>query len=242
MFVLDSVAVTDDFPADGSSGGAQIITVNGGNGGFASVAANDVYVQIAYSPSGLGMLSWTPQVRVGVGNIILQPGTRGIRFRNATAGAAAIVSAALSEPAEPALQLTAGGVASGARVQSLAYAAASSVNTPLTQAWLPVPGCSINFTINGQAAQVGINFTLDFAPTVGGFVGANGVTFLDGNQTGLVAVFIEGAERGTYGQLHLISPIAKGPHTIDLRAVKLAAGGVVAVDENTSLLLTIIDQ
>lgn len=109
MFVLDSVAVADTFPSDGASGGAQLVAQNGSNGGFAAVAGADVYVQLGYFSN--GMLTWTPQVRAGIGNIVLAAGTRGIRFRNAVAGSVATVSAALSEPAEPPMQLTAGGVA-----------------------------------------------------------------------------------------------------------------------------------
>ena len=109
MFVLDSVAVADTFPSDGASGGAQLVAQNGSNGGFAAVAGADVYVQLGYFSN--GMLTWTPAVRASVGNIILAAGTRGIRFRNAVAGSVATVSAALSEPAEPPMQLAAGGVA-----------------------------------------------------------------------------------------------------------------------------------
>lgn len=112
MFVLDSVSCTDAFPTDGQSGGAQIIAQNGSNGGYASVITNDVYVQVAYLAAAGGSLEWTPAVHVGPGNIILEKGTRGIRFRNYTAGKVAVVSAGLSEPLEPALQLTSGGVSS----------------------------------------------------------------------------------------------------------------------------------
>lgn len=115
MFVLDSVNCTDAFPQDGSSGGAQIIAQNGSNGGYASVSTHDVYVQLAYMPVDgagrrTGQIEWTPAVHVGPGNIILAAGTYGIRFRNYVAGQVAVVSAGLSEPQEPALQLTSAGV------------------------------------------------------------------------------------------------------------------------------------
>lgn len=116
MFVLDSVACADTFPADGSSGGAQIIASNGSNGGYAAVTGADVMVQLAYAVGGpgQGLIEWTTPVHVGQGNIILEKGTRGIRFRNYAAGVVATVSAGLSEPIEPALQLTSAGVSSAA--------------------------------------------------------------------------------------------------------------------------------
>lgn len=111
MFVLDSVVCADLFPADGSSGGAQIVAQAGSNGGYAAVTGADVYMQLGFMPDG-ATLQWTPQVHVGPGNIILEKGTRGIRFRNYTAGVVATVSAGISEPSEPAIQLTSAGVSS----------------------------------------------------------------------------------------------------------------------------------
>lgn len=110
MFTLDNIACTDTMPADGSSGGAQLIAANGSNGGFFSVTANDAYVSLGFKQADGLTIAWTPEVHVSAGNGILQRGTYGIRFRNYTAGSVAIVSAGLSEPAEPALQLTAGGI------------------------------------------------------------------------------------------------------------------------------------
>jgi hypothetical protein len=115
VFVLDSVTCADTFPQDGQTGGAQIVAQNGSNGGYFTVTGNDAYVQLGYSPDGHGVfVEWTPAVHVGTGNGILAAGTRGIRFRNYTAGSVATVSAGLSEPAEPALQLTSAGVTSSA--------------------------------------------------------------------------------------------------------------------------------
>lgn len=110
MFTLDSVACTDTMPSDGQAGGAQLIAQNGSNGGFFSVAANDVYASLGFLQAKGLSITWTPEVHVGIGNGVLQRGTYGIRFRNYTPGAVAIVSAGLSEPAEPSLQLTAGGL------------------------------------------------------------------------------------------------------------------------------------
>lgn len=112
MFLLDNVTVADDFPIDGAQGGAQIIAQAGSNGGYAAVTNADVLFQLGYTPDRGVTLEWTPPLRTGPGNIILAPGTRGIRFRNAVAGTPATVSAALSEPLEPTVQLVAGGNAS----------------------------------------------------------------------------------------------------------------------------------
>ncbi len=114
MFVLDSVAVADTFPTDGQQGGAQIVAQNGSNGGYAAVTGADVYVQLAYQAAPGASLEWTPPVHVAPGNLILAAGTRGIRFRNYVAGQVATVSAGLSEPLEPALQLSSAGVATPA--------------------------------------------------------------------------------------------------------------------------------
>lgn len=112
MFVLDSVPCTDAFPADGQAGGAQIVAQNGSTGGFFTVTGADAYVQLAYQAAAGASLEWTPPVHVGTGNGILSSGTRGVRFRNYVAGVVATVSAGLSEPLEPPLQLTSAGVAS----------------------------------------------------------------------------------------------------------------------------------
>lgn len=116
MFTLDSVSCADSFPADGSMGGAQIVAQAGSSGGFAAITGNDAYVQLAFVAPGdtSGQLQWTPPVHMGVGNLILAAGTRGIRFANYTAGKVAVVSAGLSEPAEPPVQPTAAGVSTPA--------------------------------------------------------------------------------------------------------------------------------
>ncbi len=111
MFTLDNEPVTDAFPLDNQSGGAQVVSQGGSNGGFANVKDADVMVQIGYYLAG-GLIAWTPELRSGVGNIILEAGTAGIRFRNATAGVVATVSAALSELSEPPVRLVASGEAS----------------------------------------------------------------------------------------------------------------------------------
>jgi hypothetical protein len=121
VFVLDSVACADTFPADGARGGAQIVAQNGSTGGYATVTGADVMVQLAYQAAPGSSLEWTPAVHVAPGNLILAAGTRGIRFRNYVAGQVATVSAGLSEPLEPPLQLTSAGVVSGASTGSLAY-------------------------------------------------------------------------------------------------------------------------
>lgn len=127
MFTLDSVQTTDSFPADGSSGGAMLIAQAGSNGGYAAVTTADVYVQLAYSPDGGVTLEWTPQVHVAPGNIILEKGTRGIRFKSYTAGTPATVSAGLSEPLEPSLQLASAGVATPAGATGAVQLIASQV-------------------------------------------------------------------------------------------------------------------
>lgn len=114
MFTIDSVACIDSFPTDGQTGGAQIIAQGGSSGGYFSVANFDAYAQLGYVPRPgppRGGIVWTPQFHVTVGNGILAAGTHGIRFRNYTPGLVALVSAALSEPYEPPVQLAASGSA-----------------------------------------------------------------------------------------------------------------------------------
>ena len=138
MFVLDSAQCQDTFPADNASGGPTspiIVAQNGSSGGYAQVIDNDVYVQLAYMPDGAA-LEWTDPVHVAPGNLTLAAGTRGIRFRNYRAGQVATVSAGLSEPLEPALNLTAAGIVSSTPVKptQVIYAAAALVNNQNTVA------------------------------------------------------------------------------------------------------------
>lgn len=150
MFVLDSVACADTFPADGAAGGAQLIAQNGSNGGYFAVTGADVYVQLGFSPDGV-TIQWTPQVHVGQGNGILQRGTYGVRFRNYVAGSVATVSAGLSEPQEPSLQLTAAGV-------STPVATINGITGRVSAAGAILAGSGYSIT-KGAAGVYTVNFT-----------------------------------------------------------------------------------
>lgn len=105
MIILDNVACGDDYTE-----AATIENVYASSGGYFSITQNDVFVQLQFGRHGLE--EWTDEVRAPVGNGILAAGTLGVRFRNATTGQAAVVSAALAAEAEPPLTIVAGGQAS----------------------------------------------------------------------------------------------------------------------------------
>ena len=111
MDILDAQAVGDAFPQDGAGGSiAQLGPIFDSAGGYYNVTGAAVYAQYAYGK--YGEFYWTDPVPIPVGPAILAAGTVGVRFKNYTPGSPATVSGALSEHGEPAVQITAGGVAS----------------------------------------------------------------------------------------------------------------------------------
>lgn len=113
MDVLDAQTVADTFPPDGASGPVALLgPIFGSNGGYYNVQANPVYAQYAYGV--YGAYYWSEPVPIPVGPAILQPGTVGVRFKNYVAGQVAVVSGALSEPNEPSVQITSGGLSADA--------------------------------------------------------------------------------------------------------------------------------
>ncbi len=89
---------------------ATLSEVFNSSGGYFSIAGNDAFVELQYGQ--LGQFNTTNEAPVPVGNGILQAGTTGVRFRNLVAGSPAVVTAALYAEDEPALIITAGGLAS----------------------------------------------------------------------------------------------------------------------------------
>lgn len=127
MDVLDTQTVADDFPADGAAGAiAQLGPIWGSNGGYYNIESNPVYAQYGYGD--YGSIQWTPPVPIPVGPALLTAGTVAVRFKNFTAGAAAVVSGALAERGEPQVQITAGGVAAPGGVNNVAASVTDSVN------------------------------------------------------------------------------------------------------------------
>lgn len=108
MLELNGVACGDQFTA-----AATISDVIASSGGYFAVSGNDVFVALQYHPSGSqGQPVWTREAHAPIGNGVLAPGTTGVRFRNYVAGSVGIVSASLSERAEPPITLIAGGASS----------------------------------------------------------------------------------------------------------------------------------
>jgi hypothetical protein len=144
--ILDSISCGNDYTQ-----AATMADVYDSNGGYFTVAGNDVFAQLEYG--GLGQTFWTPEFHVPVGNGILQPSTTGIRFRNYLAGQTGIVSGALSESAEPAVALTAGGNANPV----------SNVITGIVDATgAPISGTGFTVVHVGTGLYT-INFTSPFA-------------------------------------------------------------------------------
>ena len=89
---------------------ATLSEIIASSGGYFAVSGNDALVELQYGPQ--GTTQWTGEAQVPVGNGVLDPGTTGVRFRNATAGSVAVVTAALYEEAEPRLVITSPGTVS----------------------------------------------------------------------------------------------------------------------------------
>ena len=89
---------------------ATLSEIIASSGGYFAVSGNDALVELQYGPQ--GTTQWTGEAQVPVGNGVLDPGTTGVRFRNATAGQVAVVTAALYEEAEPRLVITSPGTVS----------------------------------------------------------------------------------------------------------------------------------
>jgi hypothetical protein len=155
---LDSVTTGNNYTA-----AASIQDVFNSNGGYFVVDANDVFMQLQYG--GQGQTYWTREVHVPVGNGILQPGTTGIQFRNYVAGSNAVVSAALSEEAEPAIVLTAGGQAStGPAPVELVY---SEIIVPVTISATTEAGAQLVVSAGNVTWPGGTAVTIEFfAPRV----------------------------------------------------------------------------
>jgi hypothetical protein len=107
MRTLDSVSCANAYTA-----AAKIDAVYNSSGGYFAVTGADAYAQLFYGRRGQELATAEFHVPVGVG--ILYPGTVGIQFRNYTTGQTAVVSAALSNPSEPSVVLSAGGIATPA--------------------------------------------------------------------------------------------------------------------------------
>jgi hypothetical protein len=78
------------------------------NGGYFNVSGNAAFCQLQYGA--YGSEEWTDEFLVPIGNGELQAGTIGVRFRSATPGLPAAVSAGMSERDEPAVILSASGI------------------------------------------------------------------------------------------------------------------------------------
>lgn len=113
MQTLDQIVVGDDFNLQPNAPGAATLQgVIDSAGGYFNVTGAAVYVRLQFGRAGQGV--WTKETRVPIGGGILAKGTSGIAFRNAVAGQAATVDAALAERSEPAVQIAATGQAAAA--------------------------------------------------------------------------------------------------------------------------------
>jgi hypothetical protein len=231
VFVLDSVSCADAFPADGAAGGAQIVAQNGSTGGFFTVTGNDAYVQLAYQAAAGQALEWTPPVHVGTGNGILAAGTRGIRFANYVAGSVAVVSAGLSEPLEPPLQLTSAGVSAPTVpvVTTLAYTeyTAPVAVTSALPVMTPIVACPAVPT--DGVTPITVTF---FSPAIRatGAGGAAGSCYVELFQDGVVMGIIclaTSVNANTDGTSCLVSRVftpPAGSHTYTVQAAKDGGG------------------
>lgn len=85
----------------------------GSNGGYFTIATNDVFMQLGYKEQGRGVseIRWMDEAHVPVGNGVFFKGTYAARFRNFAAGSVATVSGGLATPTQPLFTIAAGGVA-----------------------------------------------------------------------------------------------------------------------------------
>lgn len=148
------------------------------SGGYFTIQDNDAYVELQYG--GLGQFYWTNEAPVPVGNGILQAGTTGVRFRNLTPGLAATVTAALYAEAEPALIITAGGLAT----PSTGMTITGAVNSTGTVAW------GSGFSVAHPSTGVyNVTFTTAFGatptPVATGGAGNPGVSITNIATTGM---------------------------------------------------------
>lgn len=102
MRTLTNVTVADNY-----TDAASLTEVIESAGGYFNVTGADVFMEVQYGIAGL--TQWTDEVHIPIGGGILIRGTTGVRFRNFIAGTAAVVSAALAERNEPAIQIAATG-------------------------------------------------------------------------------------------------------------------------------------
>ena len=129
MPVLNAQAIADSYPTGAK--GAILSDVFNSRGGWFSVSTAAAFMQMQYGPRGASY--WTEEVEVGNGAFAyLDPKCTGVRFRNAVAGQAGVVTAQIAQGEEPPLSIVALGVVSTATV--------GPTHTVLTAPLLPTTG------------------------------------------------------------------------------------------------------
>lgn len=220
MQTLDQVVVADDFNLQPNAPGAATLQdVIDSAGGYFNITNAAVYVRLQFGRRGQGV--WTKETRVPIGGGILAKGTSGIAFRNAVAGQAATVDAALAELSEPAVQIAATG-------QS---ALPASTGMKLVQRIGPLAAAQATFDFQG-IPQDGAALLLEL---VARGTGAGADVLMTFNGDGAAADYTGERIQGSGGAASALEVLPGGLAGIDLGGIAVAASpagsaGVITAD------------
>jgi hypothetical protein len=103
--VIDGAQTGDEYERQ-----ATLEQVFASNGGYFAVSDADAYMSLEWGD--VGRSEWTRDTHIPQGNGVLPKGVTGVRFRSYLLGVPATVTAALADPAEPPIIISAGGQAS----------------------------------------------------------------------------------------------------------------------------------